>query len=585
MKKILVALALIACTTLQAQIKLPPQVGDYMVLQQKTRANLWGWADAGKTVTVTTSWNQEKYTAKAGADGAWKVAVATPEGSFQEHTVSIACGKETVTLQHVLIGEVWLGSGQSNMEMPVKGFDNCPVEGSQQEIALAKRYKGRIRFAMLPKNEAYEPLAVSEGSWKESLPENVPDFGAAAWFFAKNLTEVLDVPVGVIDNAWGGSKIEGWLPREIVAGYPGFDPSPEACKKIFMAMSRPTIMYYGQWAPIRNYTFKGVLWYQGESNGNPDGVNYSDRMKTLIGLWREESGNPELPVYQVELAPFAQNDQLDGFEFPIVREQQHKAARETDNCWVVSTSDLVYPYEAFQVHPAQKRQVGERLSYLALHHTYGIQTLPGVAPTYAGMEVDGDKVIVNFAHVREAGGFNRLEGIEGFEVCGPDLVFHKAEVLPTNYYMPKIVVTSPEVKEPVAVRYCFRNWLPGNLGGANGLPVAPFRSDRILEGEVPVNPATLPDGDFEGVWKGSARNPELGTEPLTATLDIVHTADGWTCSVNGEKPQKVSVRGNKLNIPAFNLGGAALPVTMVIRPEGTVFLEVNGYSLMELKRQ
>ena len=584
MKKILVALALIVCTTLQAQIKLPPQVGDYMVLQQKTRANLWGWADAGKTVTVTTSWNREKYTAKADADGAWKVAVATPEGSFQEQTVSIACGKETVSLQHVLIGEVWLGSGQSNMEMPVKGFDNCPVEGAQQEIARANRYKGRIRFAMLPKTEAYEPLAVSEGPWKESTPENVPEFGAAAWFFAKNLTEVLEVPVGIIDNAWGGSKIEGWLPREIVAGYPGFDPDPEACMKIFMAMSRPTIMYYGQWAPVRNYTFKGVLWYQGESNANPDGVNYSDRMKTLIDLWREENGNPELPVYQVEIAPFAQDNELDGYASAVLREQQRKAARETDNCWIVSKTDLVYPYEGFQVHPAQKRQVGERLSYMALHHTYGIKSFPGVAPAYSGMSIEGDKVIVDFSHVQEAGGFNRLEGIEGFEVCGPDLVFHKADVLPSNYYMPRIVVSSPEVPEPVAVRYCFRNWLPGNLGGANGLAVEPFRSDRILEGEIPVSPASLPDGDFEGVWKGSVSNPMLGTEPLNATLTIAHTEEGWTCAVNGEDPQKVTVTGNKMNIPSFKFGGFDAPVALVIRPDGQVWVELGQYSLMEVKR-
>ena len=190
----------------------------------------------------------------------------TPEGSYDEHIVVIAAGKEKIELKHVLIGEVWLASGQSNMEMPLRGFDGCPVEGALQEIATSGRYKGRIRFVMLPKTEAYEPLKTVDAPWKESCADNAAEFSATAWFFAKNLNEVLDVPVGIICNAWGGSAVEGWIPREIVRGYSDVVAEPEDVKKVRNQMARPTIMYYGQWCPVRDYTYKGVIWYQGESN-------------------------------------------------------------------------------------------------------------------------------------------------------------------------------------------------------------------------------------------------------------------------------------------------------------------------------
>lgn len=477
MKKLTFLLAALFCAAmLQAKITLPPQIADNMVLQQNAKATLWGWANPGETVTVATSWGDEVYKAKAGADGAWKVAVETPQGSYEEHIVEIAAGKEKVEFKHVLIGEVWLASGQSNMEMPLRGFDGCPVEGALQEIATAGRYKGRIRFVMLPKTEAYEPQTLIDASWKESCADNAAEFSAAAWFFAKNLTEVLDVPVGIICNAWGGSAVEGWLPREIVKDYADVVSDPEEVKKIWNPMARPTIMYYGQWCPVRNYTYKGVIWYQGESNiGHPD---YALRMGALIQLWREESGIAELPVYQVEIAPYISGGGVDGLESALLREQQRIAARDVENCWCVSTADLMYPYEGTQIHPARKKEVGERLSYMALHHTYGKHQFPGVAPSYKSMEIKDGEAVLTFDHVREAGGFNRSEGLEGFEICGADKVWHPAEVRIQPFFN-RVIVKSGEVPEPVAVRYCFKNWQRGNLAGANGLAVEPFHTDEI----------------------------------------------------------------------------------------------------------
>ncbi|MBQ3881085.1 MAG: sialate O-acetylesterase [Bacteroidales bacterium] len=574
----------VSLLTLSAKITLPPQIGDNMVLQRNTSAGIWGWADPGAAVKVTTSWNGQEYSAKADKDGKWKVKVSTPEGSYTEYAVTISSGKEKITLSHVLVGEVWLGSGQSNMKMPLKGFDGCPVEGALQEIVQAGRYKGRIRFATLPKIEAYSPLKISDAPWKESTPQNAPMFGAAAWFFAKNLTEVLDVPVGIINNAWGGSCVEGWLPQEIVKEYPGVASDSLECRKIMMAMSRPMIMYYGQWCPIRDYTFKGVIWYQGESNANDSAVFYADRMATLIDLWRKETGNPSLPVYQVEIAPYKQNGTLDGLESAILREQQRLCAERTDNCWIISTNDLVFPYEQTQIHPAKKKEVGERLSYLAFNHTYGLDYFPGAAPSYESMDFEGNSIVLTFDGVQQAGGFNRDSGIEGFEICGPDLQWHKAEasVMP---YVGTFTVSSPEVSDPVAVRYSFRNFLPGNLAGANGLAVHPFRTDRLIEGEKPLGKADIPDGDFEGRWTGTGVLAGLDNQPFSVDVTFRKGQDGkWICSIPGKEDQEAFVTGDRISFNG-DMGGFSLPMRLKYHKDGSVWAEIMGNPVVELHRQ
>ena len=580
MKKLLFIVALLAWATgVQAGIRLPSHISENMVLQQQTQARLWGWADPGAGITVSTSWDGRSYSAKADRDGAWTVEVATPAGSYKEETVTISSGREKVVLGHVLIGEVWLGSGQSNMEMPLRGFDNCPVDGALQEIAESGRYRGRIRFSTVPKVGAYSPKDIVDAPWKESCPDNAPEFGAAAWFFAKNLNEVLDVPVGIINNAWGGSRVEGWLPREIVAGYPGVPSDSLAVSRIF-EMNRPTIMYYGQWAPVRKYTFRGVIWYQGETNVGLDPLEYAKRMETLIALWRSETGNPGLPVYQVELAPYGDNDP-DAFGYPVLREQQQKAARETENCWIVSTADLAHPYETAQIHPGRKREVGQRLSYLALNHTYGRTVFPGVAPEYASFDVDGEEVTVTFNNVRESGGFNLFDSIEGFELCGPDLVFHPAEARTQRN---AVIVISPEVKQPVAVRYAFRNFRPGNLAGANGLAVPPFRSDRILEGETPANPADQPDGDFAGRWTGKAQG--MGGQEMVFDLTFKKLADGsWQCEMPGQEPQAARVRGNRATVEFPFGNGMRMPIQVKIHDDGSVWVEMMGNPFAKLERK
>ena len=215
------AVLLLASVMAWGKVTLLDIVSDNMVLQQQTQARLWGWAEPKTEITVHTSWNEETYLARADEKGRWFATVDTPAASYEPQTISISDG-ETVQLNNVLIGEVWFCSGQSNMEMPLAGFDNCPIAGANETIAAAGQWKG-IRMATVEKNGQLKPVDRCTGSWKTSTPENAPRFSATAFHFAMMMNRVLNVPIGIIHCSWGGSMVEGWLPREIVSQYPDID--------------------------------------------------------------------------------------------------------------------------------------------------------------------------------------------------------------------------------------------------------------------------------------------------------------------------------------------------------------------------
>ena len=464
---------------LLAGIKLPNLVGDNMVLQQATQVRLWGEATPNTTLTVHASWTQQTFTAEVNAQGHWEAWLQTPSASFEKQQVTLVNGEDKVTLHDILIGEVWFGSGQSNMEMPLRGFTHCPIEGGNYTIATAGRYKNAIRYATIDRKGKLEPQEYAEGGdWKICDPINAPEFGATAYYFAMMLVETLDVPVGIINCSWGGSRVEGWLPKEILQGYADINLSDAGSKEI-PEMSQPMIMYNGLLKPSSKYTIRGFIWYQGESNvGMPD---YANRLATMVEHWRGLWGQGELPFYMVEIAPFdygyTGGQDLDA---AILREEQHKATEIIPNSGIISTNDLVADYETLQIHPKEKQMVGERLAYLALNKTYGFTTIACEGPTYDHMEIDGDKIKVFFNHVGL--GFNHYTGFIGFEIAGEDGVFHEAEAQIFGAYdytnMNGLFVSSPEVQNPVAVRYCFKNFQIGNAKNIMGLPMVPFRTDK-----------------------------------------------------------------------------------------------------------
>lgn len=454
-----------------AKITLPDIFSDNMVLQQQTEACIWGWSEPKAEVRVTTSWNGVTYRTTSDGYGKWTLYVLTPEASCVSQNITVADNDGTIMLSNVLIGEVWFCSGQSNMEMPIAGFDNCPIEGANEVIATASRWKN-VRMATVEKNGQLEPVDRCQGKWKTCNPETVPHFSATAFYFATMLNRALNVPVGIINCSWGGTMVEGWLPRDTVAEYPDIDLKRDIRKEDphpWWHYLSPTLMYNGMFHPLAGYTIKGFLWYQGESNVGKH-ATYAQRLNTMVSLWRKEFGQGCLPFYFVEIAPYGTRD---GNASAFLREAQHHAQRMIENSAMISTNDLVEPYEAGNIHPKDKRSVGNRLAYLALVKTYGMKGVEADCPEYKKMEIMGDTILLSFTHADN--GFSRMGGFVGFEVAGDDRVFHAAEAI--LYGKNQIRVTCHEVKQPVAVRYAFHDYSPGNVKNLRGLPLVPFRTD------------------------------------------------------------------------------------------------------------
>ncbi|MBO7418403.1 MAG: 9-O-acetylesterase [Bacteroidaceae bacterium] len=479
MKKILgtLVVALMLGSSTEAKVRLPHLIGDNMVLQQQTDARLWGWADAGKTVKVTVSWNNDTYTAKADTQGKWKVTVKTPTASFTPLSITIDDGDKT-TLNNILSGEVWVCAGQSNMEMPIKGYSDCPVEDYNHVVADAVNSSG-IRHAKIPSIVSMTPLEDTNTQWIDCNPNTVPEFSATGYFFARMLSRTLNVPVGIIEANKGGSRVEGWLTRENLQKYTDETlDSLEIVKNYPIDMMRQLVWGNGTFNPILNYTVKGITFYQGCSNVDDHAAQYAERLALLVKQWREQFALGEIPFYYVQIAPFINGD-VNATNGAFLREQQFKALSLIPNSGMVCTNDAVYPYETENIHPTQKQKVGDRLAFLALSDTYGMESIRSKSPSYKSMTVKDNKVTLLFDNTYV--GFTRQYGFEGFEIAGEDKVFHKVtqshSTMSWQTGSVSITISSDEVAKPVAVRYCYRNFQLGNVANMAGLPLIPFRTD------------------------------------------------------------------------------------------------------------
>lgn len=464
----------------QGKVRLPHLIGSQMVLQQQTDARLWGWDAPGKTVTVTTSWDNASYQTKTDKKGSWQVRVRTPKASFTPYSICFDDGEKT-TISDVLIGEVWVCGGQSNMEMPLNGFGNCPVDGYTEAVAEAND-NGAIHFVKIPSLMSMKPLDDAACEWKPVNAATVGDCSAVGYFFANRVLKSLRIPVGLILANKGGSRVESWLNEDNLRKHTDEPLDTAAIVKEFPKdFFRPLVWGNGTFNPILNFTVKGILYYQGCSNVGIHPEAYADRLTLLAKQWRESFGQGEIPFYFVQIAPFAFGDGREGSSAGFLREQQLKAADMIPNSGIVCTNDCVLPFEYAQIHPRIKKPIGERLAYLALNRDYGFTNLPCKSMRYKSMTVQGDTCYVRFQDTY--GGISQFDEIEGFEVAGADRVFHPAKA---GFFWPKagdprnetVFVTCPEVKNPVAVRYCFRNFQMGNLRNQALLPLFPFRTDN-----------------------------------------------------------------------------------------------------------
>lgn len=445
---------------LQAQTKLPTFFSDHMVLQQQDEVAIWGWDAPGKNITINGSWNQ-KATARTDQNGRWETTLRTPAagGPYQ---LKIS-GSEVISLNDVMIGEVWICSGQSNMQMTLSGYRHQPIYGAGDAILNANH--PRIRMYTAARRASVEALTDLEGSWKVSNSANAPDFSAAAYFFGKILEEVLDVPVGLIVTSWGGSKIEAWMDEESL-GHSGVNEFPvEVPKKA--PNHQPTLLYNGMIKPLIPFKARGFLWYQGESNvSNAD--QYTKLFSDMIALWRKDFQNPTMPFYFVEIAPFDYKERKSAY----LREAQLQTMLNVPHSGMAGTMDIG---NCHNIHPGNKKDVGRRLALWALSQTYGMEGFQYSGPVYTSMEkADDHKIVLHFDHAEN--GFSTFGApLTGFEIAGSDGNFMPAKASFSG--TSAVSVWSDQVANPEVVRYGFSNCPETSLYNLEKLPAPSFRTD------------------------------------------------------------------------------------------------------------
>lgn len=475
MKSKILALILWCCCTpsLEAKVKLPSLIGDNMVLQQQAEVRLWGSATPQAEVRVTPSWSGQSAACRADREGNWQLTLSTPEAGYTPYEITFDDGEKT-TLKNVLVGEVWLAAGQSNMQMPLKGFGGCCVQGGIEAAIGAATTAPGVRMFNVPMRQSYTPQEACGGQWMTTRSfTDVMEFSATAFYFASLLSNALQVPVGIVNCSYGGTRVESWLPRDILQGYPDIPTDSAAISRVQPDYERPMLTYNGMFRAVRRCTVKGIVWYQGCSNVGSY-ATYADRLATMVKHWRGELALGDLPFYFVEIAPYdyGSGDRANGAR---LREAQFKAQSLIPNSGMISTNDLAEPFERYNIHPRRKQPVGSRLAYMALNRTYGKRQVCCEGPQYKSWTAKGNEAWVAFDHLDM--GICRNYDIRGFEVAGEDRVFHPADKVWLHWQTNELVVSSEKVDRPVAVRYCFRDFLPGTLIGGNELPAVPFRTD------------------------------------------------------------------------------------------------------------
>jgi sialate O-acetylesterase len=458
------AIFAITSSTLYAEVILPAIFSNNMVLQQLTEAAIWGKAAVNSTVKITTSWNSKSYSAHADKDGNWKLKISTPVAGGP-YSLTIDDGK-ALKLSNVMIGEVWICSGQSNMEMKMKGNRNEPVSGSNEFIATSSNEQ--IRFITVPHASSLSPLYDFKGSWKTCEPENVSEFSATAYLFGLMLHKVLKVPIGLICTSWGGTRIEPWISE---TGFTKFDwvKLPDKTLTGTLSQQTPTVLFNGMINPVVGYGMRGAIWYQGEANRN-EPAQYLQLLPGLIQNWRSVWGIGEFPFYYVQIAPF--DNGPTGLNSAYLREAQLNASTAIPNIGMACIMDTG---EKDCIHPANKSAAGNRLAYLAMVKTYGKKGFACEGPVLKEMKVEGNQVTLTFNNAAN-GLTSSGKELSCFEIAGSNKRFYPATAYITTA---GITLFSKSVNVPVSVRYAFKDFIVGDLFNTEGLPASSFRTDTF----------------------------------------------------------------------------------------------------------
>ncbi|BAV08862.1 sialate O-acetylesterase [Filimonas lacunae] len=507
MKKVLlIVLPLMLFLQARANVKLPSIISNNMVLQQQGKVALWGWALPGEKISILTSWNQRTAKVTAGADGKWITYVKTSKAGGPYYIKFT--GNNEIKVENVLLGEVWLASGQSNMEFFMAKTKNVSYTGVlnyEEEIKKAD-YFG-IRMIDVANKVADVPQYEFEGSWKVCSPATADTFSGVAYYFAKEVHVKTGFPVGIINATWGGTPAESWTKKEVLEKDKDFKvildryeqqvkdfPTASAEYKEALAKWKsdssknrgaaprepigpnhnksPYKLYNGMISPIVPYTLKGVIWYQGENNAE-HAYQYRRLFPAMIENWRDDFKNNALPFYFVQISPHRSQN-------PEIREAQLLTFQHVAHTGMAVTTDNG---DSLDIHPRNKKLVGERLSLWALHNNYGFKDITCSGPIYRSMKVEGKKIRIQFDYVDGGLVAKGDAALQEFTIAGSDEKFVPAQaVIEGN----EVVVWSDAIDKPVAVRFAWRNVPMPNLYNKSFLPASPFRTDNwkgITEGK------------------------------------------------------------------------------------------------------
>ena len=460
-----------------SEIVLPEFFSDHMVLQQQTEVPIWGKATPNKNLRLITSWDKQSYATLSNFTGDWMIKVKTPVAGGP-YSISISDGKELV-LEDILIGEVWICSGQSNMEMPLAGWGK--VFNYENEIASANFPSIRLLHVQRATSVKLEnDLKTVSGGWQVCSPATIPEFSSVGYFFGRELYTNLNIPIGLINTTWGGTIAEAWTSGESLELMPDFRDAIQTIKKQAINESkdaageqsanpnRTTVLYNAMIYPLAPYAFQGVIWYQGESNADR-AYQYRDLFPLMIQDWRK-TWNRDLPFYFVQLANFMKKDaEPEESRWAELREAQLQTLR-LKNTGMAVAIDIG---DTDDIHPKNKQEVGKRLAFIAEANTYRLPVAFS-SPLYESYTIEGNTIRIKFKHAEN--GLKTFSGnsLTGFAIAGPDHRFQWADaVIDGN----DVVVSSSDVDFPVAVRYGWANNPECNLYNSSNLPASPFRTD------------------------------------------------------------------------------------------------------------
>ena len=443
----------------QAQLRLPDIFSNNMVLQQKTTVKFTGWADPLQKVSVVASWNPgDTLKTTTPSDAQWAFALQTPKAGGPYHITVIA--DTTIVIHNILIGEVWLCTGQSNMEYSAswhpKHYKQVVQDANHPEI----------RFFKIDKISAPYPQELVRGSWQVCTPKSMHTFSMAGYFFGRELNQKLNRPIGLIESAWGGSPVEAWTPIEVFNQSEKLSISAAKLTPAPWCPMRPAVAFNAMIYPIIKYPVAGAIWYQGETNtANPS--TYEQTFSAMIHSWRE-LWHEDFPFYFVQIAPYSYGTP---YSAALVREAQLQTYRNVPKTGIVVTTDITG--DTTNIHPLDKLDVGKRLARWALSQTYGQSGIVTSGPLYKSMDVEGNKAIIHFDFAND-GLMKKGKELRDFVIAGKDHQFVPATAKIKNN---TVVVYSRKVKHPTAVRMGFTNTDIPNLFNKAGLPASPFRTD------------------------------------------------------------------------------------------------------------